>query len=428
MNPITVIDDAISQQRQFWRRSRSRLGQGQRSDESFNGISEGQREVLQEQAAAGDPVAQALEPWVTAMDIQRRRWPSQVERSQRWSAAGPGGQPSMRSTRAAWLAAKKTDDRELAASDFPRRAREMSLAELELIKRRSEEGQTDPLPWVEGRETEAIVELATRLLDATDDMAREIPTAPWNESLRFALCVDASEGWPAHLNSAWIESVFAGTRIVEGLRINAISVPPSWGANSFARALGRFGIAWLEACRPKHVPLALHEHPRGTRRHVTHSLFASLIADQAFAKRVLGLGSSRARNHERQVAWSHLRHIRLEALRTLLWATIEQGPHEFELLQERFCALTERTLGTPLPATLLAVTPVIDHAAGARIIGCFEAAQARHELIQRFDQDWFRNPQAIEQCREANGRARAPGSAADEGFERLLDALGQSLG
>ncbi len=428
MDPITSVDVAIAQQRQIWRRARANIRRSAPLGERLPTITEAQLELLRERSEAGDPIAEAVTPWALAMQLQRRRWTEEEARVRRWSTPQAGELASPRDLRRTWLGARQSPRRVHAATIFPQVAHELSMAEIDLANQRRDEGQSDPLPWVEGHTSNEILSLASQVLRDTDDMARELPEGPWHERLRQALGVEASEGWPARLSTSWLESVFAGTRLVDGLRIGGIALPALWGASSFARALGRFGITVLEACRPKHVPLALHEHPRGTRRYAAHALFASLIDDRIFAKVVLGLGSSRASEHQRLVARSSVQHLRIEATRTLLWHALHHGPSNRNALRDAFSATSERALGTALPTALLAVTPTLDHAAGARLLGTLEAARWREALISSFDEDWYRNPRAIAEYRDRCSRMRSQDDAPDAGLRLIVARLSESLG
>jgi len=428
MDPILSVDVAIAQQRQIWRRARANIQRSAPLDQPLPTITEAQLELLRERSEADDPVAEALTPWALAMQQQRRQWPEEQARLLRWSTPHTGEEASLRDLRRTWLGARQSPRRVHAASVFSRGARELSLAEIELANKRRDEGESDPLPWVEGHAPDTVIALASRILRDTDDMARELPEGPWHERLRQAVCVEAAEGWPARVSNSWLESVFAGTRLVDGLRISGIALPSLWGASSFARALGRFGITVLEACRPKHLPLALHEHPRGTRRHAAHALFASLIDDRVFARVVLGLGSSRASEHQRLVARSYVQHLRIEATRTLLWHALHGSSSNPDALHEAFSAISERALGTAFPTELFAVTPTLDHAAGARLLGSLEAANWREALVGSFDEDWYRNPQAIAEYRDRCSRARSQDDAPDAGLRLIVARLSESLG
>jgi hypothetical protein len=432
MDPIAAIDADVVALRQAWRRSRAALAGGEAMEAAAGQLSEEQCALVSDQAQGGDPVARALLPWAAALHEQCRDWPRHRQRAAHWAADGPGSLAPLRSLRRQWLTARDASAREHAAGEFCASASAVSAFELDSIKRRRDETEGGTLEWVAGHKTADVASLATRFLADSDDMARELPAGGWHERLRLALCTAASEGWPARLTSRWIEAVFAGTNIAEGVRIGPIALPPIWGASSFGRALGRFAIALLEGCRPANLPLALHEHPHGTRRFVSYDLFASLIGDRAFAKHVLGLGAARAREHERLVARSRLRHLRLEALRALLWIGLERGPLQAEAVIERASELSERALGHPLPPSLLAVTPTLDDAAGARWVGALEAASVRHDLIAAFDEDWHRNPHAIAEIRERHNRSRggseAKEHAAAEGLGKLATHLAQALG
>jgi hypothetical protein len=336
---------------------------------------------------------------------------------------------SLRELRQAWLAHPSATKRARAAEDFTRLAREPSLRLTDIVKRRRDQPPLNDLPWVHRCKDEDVLSLANLLLDETDDLVGELAIAPWHETLRQGLCVEASEGWPAKLNASWLDTIFPSAEMLGGLRLAAISMPRVLGASSFGLALGRYAMSWFEAARPSTLPLCLHEHPRGTRRHEHFWLFASLIGRFRFARKCLDLGKERARTHRRLVARAFLRGLRVQAFKTLVFHQSKTGTTEGEALFEAQQALSHRTMGVALPGHLFAVTPSLDPAAGSRLVGLLQAEAHHQKLVEAFDEDWFRNPRAIMALRDEASRAQeAEPLDHKHGHRALIAHLCEGLG
>jgi hypothetical protein len=113
----------------------------------------------------------------------------------------------------------------------------------------------------------------------------------------------------------------------------------------------------------------------------------------------------------------------LLALRVLQDAPSLDGPRA---LREAFAEHAPLTLGFELPpeAAGLFFRPRLGDA--QRLAGWFLAAAQAHELADEHDEDWFRNPRAIEQLR-AEGSSPPPTTCSQQALEAGAKALTQQL-
>ena len=243
------------------------------------------------------------------------------------------------------------------------------------------------------------------------------PEPTWYGALGRAVGRDAASGWPARLGPRWIEELFRATKLTEGLAIDLGPLPRPLGAASFARALARFGAALARRARAR-GPFALAHAPFNLRRARRAALFGGLVADPVFCARALGLGRGRALDQARATARSLLLSLRLDAATVALVFRAGQDGGGHVLLRasrdrsDRFEEATARALGAPIPGALAGVVPALDPGAAVRLAGALLAARDRRGLIERFDEDWFRNPRAAEAIRDEDSAPRSPASRA----------------
>ena len=268
----------------------------------------------------------------------------------------------------------------------------LSEGHLQALDRRAGAAGATPLLHVAEVGSDQVAAAAAQLLRRTDDAARERQHRGWVEGFHAAVGRDADEGWPAQLRPRWLAETLAAGALTARVDLDGIETTAAWGGSSFSRALGQLGVAALDAGRPVDMPLALHQHPWGTRRHQRRALFASLPLELSFARRVMGLGRDRARDHQRTMASALLCSLRLDALRVVLAAAWPDGRVQ---LSERFAEISEQLFGVPAPPTLLAVLPQLRSGDGGSFVGALQSIEQRDSLVRRFDEDWFRNPAAI---------------------------------
>jgi hypothetical protein len=269
----------------------------------------------------------------------------------------------------------------------------------------------------------ALSRVAEALLRRTEPLLEREPGA-YHDVIAASLGREQGGGWPARLAPRWIEEIFRPTGLTEGLRIEIGPLPQALGASSFARALAAFGAALADADGPLRAAFTLARSPFDLRRARRAALFGGLPGDPIFTVRALGLGRGRARDQARAVARALLRHLRLDAARVLLRGVL--------LLPERaraqrFEELTAEALGAPIPAVLAGVVPRLGPGDPTALMGSLLAARDRRQLIERFDEDWFRSPHAARAIREEDGVLPASLRTSSAALEAGLDELIRSL-
>ncbi|HZO14930.1 MAG TPA: hypothetical protein VFB62_16760 [Polyangiaceae bacterium] len=362
-------------------------------------------ERVSEVADSDDPLARAFLPWLEALSSERGSWDDRVALARHFQTRVPvpvrATSLSLRELRAEMWQSEHAGERHALGVTLAESSGTMSDAAVNALERRLErEGRAIE---VAGVDAALVEELAGRWLEATRDLAAPWQRCGWVDGLRAAFGSDAHEGWPARLRPRWIEDVFANTRLAAGLSIELGALPEAWGAASFCRALGMFGVSLLDASRPAAMPLALHQHPRGTRRHTRFALFAALPAERSFAERVLTLGRGRGLDQSRRVAAALLCSLRVDALRVRLAASLSRGENAF---RETFAEVTETMFGEPLPSSLAGVLPRLRAADAPAFVGSIVAIEDRDALVGAYDEDWFRNPHAAERLRQADQSMR----------------------
>ena len=100
-------------------------------------------------------------------------------------------------------------------------------------------------------------------------------------------------------------------------------------------------------------------------------------------------------HHERTLAQVLLLSARLAALRVLLRDVEGQGARAY---RNAFLELGHQALGFDLPATFAGALFVRPRAQ-AEFSGLLSALRENQKLIERHDEDWFRNPRAIAELR-----------------------------
>ncbi|AUX27931.1 hypothetical protein SOCEGT47_085310 [Sorangium cellulosum] len=392
--------------------------------------------------APPDPtgLAAPLADWVHALTLERVVWADRVRLAAAWRAASIAidlPEPARMSPREARLGllADPTDaGRRRFAEALARGAGAVADAARILVERRHEaarrlaEGSLRAIE-IPGDPPDAVLDAAEALLRRTESMIDRAPT--WHDALGRAVGRDAASGWPARLTPRWIEELFRATPLTEGLAIDLGPLPRPLGAASFARALARFGAALALASGGGSFALA--HAPFDLRRARRAALFGGLVADPVFCARALGLGRGRALDQARATARGLLLSLRLDAARASLVFRAGHDGGEHVLLRssrdrgDRFEEATARALGAPIPGALAGVLPALEPDAAVRLAGALLGARDRRDMIERFDEDWFRNPRAAEAIRDEDGAPpasrRATAAALEEGIEEMLRSL-----
>jgi hypothetical protein len=272
-----------------------------------------------------------------------------------------------------------------------------------------------------------VAALARSFLTTSADAYASLQASTLSDVLELGLAHPADDGWPRQLSLRSLNELLGEPSWLSGLRLELGELPAPLSAASFARGLLRLGAAWTEALASPAQPFVLTHDAFGLSRCSHGALLASLVTSPAFLKRQLGLGKTRALEHARALCGSALQSARLLALRVLLDEPALRGPGA---LQEAFAENAAKALGfelSPAAAGLLFRPRVGD---AQRFAGTFCAATRARELAELYDDDWFRNPRAIEQLRAEAHSPVATSCSAEQleaGARMLTQELGQQL-
>lgn len=275
---------------------------------------------------------------------------------------------------------------------------------------------------LEGLRSEA-PEAARALLASTADAAQSLELRSLSDVIARGLAAPAADGWPRQLSLRSLNELLGSQDWLSGLRLDMGELPAALSPASFTRGLASLGAAWSEALAPESQPFCIARDPFGLSRAQSGALFAGLTTSPAFLRRQLGLGKERVVTHVRALAQSALAFARQLALRVLLDEPALTGPRA---LTEAFSELATQTFGFEPPGSAagLFFRPRLGDA--QRLAGLLLAAEQQRRLVDEHDEDWFRNPRAIEQLR-AEARVSPPMGSDKESLERGARALGQLL-
>ena len=400
------------------------------------------RTTFQELSESGprappEPLRSALRAWVAFFTLERVLWEDSMRIAAAWRAETieierpEAMRISPRALLLRILGEPVSERRRALAGELARGSGAVADATRIRAERRSEaqrrlgnvDADTLELPCDPPAELTAI---ASELLNRTDAIARTTfeEVHVWSDVVPVWVGHRAVSGWPAHLVSRWLEDLFRGSRLTEGLTLDLGPLPSALGATSFGRALAQFGAAYAETDVPRGVPFALTRAPFDLRRARRGALFGALVADPLFGVRSLGLNRSTARDQAREIARGLLLTLRLDAVRVLSRAELLRSARE---RGERLEELTARALGAPIPGSLSGVLPRIEGGHAARFAGALLAARDRESLVERFDEDWWKSPHAAHALREEQAQvAKTPVTTKVE-LGAGLDALDRAF-
>lgn len=322
--------------------------------------------------------------------------------------------------RAAWLDSYVAESGQLAsATDLLWQRRREVAARM---------GLDDPLALSRPIDGGELTETATDFLAASDDACQTYRRERLADHLHLALGLEADAGWPAHLTLRNLIGPLASTDLFRSLDIDPGAFPPPLSAASYLRGLRRLGAAWADAAAPRDQPFVVARDPYGLARLSAGALFACLPLIRPFAERELGLGGQALDRHRRALSRVVLLEARALGMRASLLPVAYDGG---ERLREAFEQQTTRWLGLRLPASAAGTLfrARVDDA--QRFVAIFAAADRARRLRDAHDEDWYRNPRAVEQLR---AEAALPPehtmrrATIDRGARVLLEELGPWLG
>lgn len=262
--------------------------------------------------------------------------------------------------------------------------------------------------------------VAAEVAAATRDRIRELRLPSLAAFIERALGRDVPGDWPARLTPQRMLDFFRDGDLLRSLELRPRPLPSSVGAASTARALAILGGAWHEALAPRDQPFVVAHDPYGARRHEAAALFAQLLLSRRFLARHFDISARLLPDVERRMAELWLFELARAAFRARVRPAALESERAF---RETYAELAARDLNlslSPAAAGSLFRLGIEDE---QRLTGQLLAAARRRALIDAHDEDWFRNPRAIEQLR---AEARLPPEVKVPP-ERLEKALRASL-
>jgi hypothetical protein len=241
-----------------------------------------------------------------------------------------------------------------------------------------------------------VAALADSLASSTRDRVRELGLGSLADYFERAIGADVPGQWPARLSSQRLHDFFREGDLLRSLDVAMAPLPRSFGAASFVRALGLLGAAWFEAFAPRDQPFVVAHDPYGLGRHEAAGLFSALPLNPRFARLHLDVSPQALPDMQRRLAQLWLLDLATLAFRVRLRGPALAGEGEF---REAFAELASSDLTLSLPekaAGALFTLGVEDESA---LVGRLLAVSRTEAMIEAHDEDWFRNPRAIEQLR-----------------------------
>lgn len=354
-----------------------------------------------------DPIASPLLRWLYWVELMRRSLSREGERVRRYRAERhPLDRPL--SGHFTWRellghALRDAGRRPALLDVLLERGGALSDAGHRLFELRAEQ------PSFLGRSRESlelpapeIADVARDLLGALADALQSLELRSLADVLTRGLAMEAADGWPRQLSLRTLHDLLGNRDWLSGLRVDPGELPTPLSASSFARGLLRLGAAWTDALAPASQPFSVAHDPFGLSRSVGGARFALLTTSDPFLRRQLGLGKERATTHARALSRSALLFTAQLALRVATDAPALSGPRS---LTEAFLELSTKAFGfePPPSAAGLFFRPRLGDA--QRLAGLLLAAEQTERLVEEHDEDWYRNPRAIEQLR---AEARMP--------------------
>ncbi len=241
-----------------------------------------------------------------------------------------------------------------------------------------------------------VADVADEWLQLSDELVQTSGTQSPAEWLGAAMAEDAGAGWPARLDARALRDLLAEGGLVEGLELDPGPLPRAYAASSFLRGLARVGAAWADAAASTNQPFVVAHDPHGSSRRSHGALFALLPLNPSFVRRRLHLGERDWAKHRRALARVALLESRAAALRVTLRSRALAGATAW---RNAFPLAVERALGVGLPRSCPGLLWQLHLDDGQRFAGLLLAPLRARELTESHDEDWYRNPRAIDQLR-----------------------------
>jgi hypothetical protein len=214
--------------------------------------------------------------------------------------------------------------------------------------------------------------------------------------LEAALALRASRGWPARISAQSIASLLGHRSWLNYAHVREPTWPQLVGPTSFARALYRLGQELARAWAPREYPFVIRRDPWHLFEHRLGSLVASLVVNGDWQRRVLHLNNEQARTQVREFTRTLLQASRCLCLNLRLRPLAIQSSGA---MQDAFAGQTTEVFGLEWPNHFAGNLPRLGFDDAQRLLAIWLGLSDHARLIEQFDEDWYRNPRAIESVR-----------------------------
>jgi hypothetical protein len=238
---------------------------------------------------------------------------------------------------------------------------------------------------------------AEQWLARTDDAFGSVAADSLSGLVSLALAEDAPGQFSRHLSPRTILDFFRETDLLRSVDLDPGPLPDPVAPASIPRALYRVFSSFVDATAPKDQPFVVAHDPYGLRRYLFGALFATLPGEAAFARRAFQVDPGKLTEYRRKFASAFLVESRTAALKVLLRKSALEGRKSFG---QAFESGTERALGVPLPPDARGTLYHLENDDPQRFAGLLLSAARAAELRNEYDEDWYRNPRAVERMRD----------------------------
>lgn len=401
------LDRAVSHVTRSWVRARRKLRSGSFDVDPFDAAPWAASKTAFEAVTAlpeHDALKEPLLGWVFRLLEERVNWPARVawERARREATytVDEAGQGRAALTLAVMARRALTDPgreahwvRSLAthAEQAGRRAALLWQRRAE-VARRLKRDPFDPFGVALDVET-----LAHEWLRQTDDLVAELMIRGPSDWFSLATARSATEGWPSRITAATLQGLLGERGLCARMEIDPGPLPDALGPASFVRAFARVGAALADARAPKDQPFCIAHDASGFARLSFGALFAHVPLLASFQRQRLDVARAALRDRLRGLGGMVLLGSRKLAHDVLLRrAELGGGDAPTEVLHQ--IDESELKAGDLAKARGALFLPRSD--APERLLAWFAASVMAEHFREAHDEDWYRNPRAVDEVHE----------------------------
>lgn len=220
----------------------------------------------------------------------------------------------------------------------------------------------------------------------------------------LTLANDAGRGWPARISAQSIAGLLGESAWTRNMSLREPEWPRLIGPTSYLRAIHCLGQELARAWAPVSHPFVIANEPWRLSEYKLGWLLASIAINENWQRHVLRLRRDHARSQTRALARSVIQTSRNLCLKLQLRNAAAESAGA---LRSAFLEGAVSVLGFELPEVFAGQLPRIKFDDAQHLLGLWLGLSDQVGLIQDYDEDWYRNPRAIEtvfgQISEVNG-------------------------